>query len=101
MEVAGEPVSGWESSADAKVLVGLAAGATVIGALLIGGARSLVLRLGLAFVGITAVVIGVIDALSVSDLVGDVDQGSGLVVVMIGGVVLVNSALLTRHRRFR
>jgi hypothetical protein len=101
MEVGEEAVSGWRASDDAKVLVGLAGVVTVAAALVIGGARSLVLRIGLAATGLAVVVVGLLDVLSVGDLAGDVSHGPGLVVVLVGGVLVVVAALLTRHRRFR
>jgi hypothetical protein len=101
MEVGDEAVSGWRASDDAKVLLGLAGLVTVAGALVIGGARSLVLRVGLAGLGLATVVVGLLDVVSVSDLPGDVDHGPGLVLVLVGGVLAVVAALLTRHRRFR
>jgi hypothetical protein len=101
MEVGGEAVTGWRSSTDAKVLLALAGLVTVAAALVIGGARSLVLRVGLALVGLVTVVIGVVDVLSVSDQQGDVSHGPGLIAVLVGGVLVVVGALLTRHRRFR
>lgn len=101
MEVGDETVSGWRSSDDAKVLLVLAAAVTVAAALIIGGARSLVLRIGLAVVGLATVVVGLVDVVSVGDQPGDVSHGPGLVVVLVGGVLVVLAALLTRHRRFR
>lgn len=101
MEVGGEAVSGWRASDDAKILLGFVGVVTVGAALVIGGARSLVLRIGLALVGLATVVVGVRDVLSVSDLPGDVTFGPGLIAVLVGGVLVVVAALLTRHRRFR
>lgn len=101
MEVGDQAVSGWRSSIDAKVLLGLVGVATLVGALIIGGARSLVLRFTLAVLGLATIAIGVIDVLSVDDLSGDVDHGVGLIPVLVGGLLLGVAALLTRHRRFR
>ncbi len=101
MEVGDEAVSGWRASDDAKVLLALAGAVTVAAALIIGGARSLVLRIGLVVVGLATVVLGLVDVLSVGDQPGDVSHGPGLIVVLVGGVLVVVAALLTRHRRFR
>lgn len=102
LDVAGETVSGWAASGDAKVLAGLAACALVMGALVVGGARSLVLRAGLAVVGVVAVGFGIYELLSVGGIEDlDPSPGMGLYVGLVGGAVLVASAALTRHRRFR
>ena len=101
MDVGGEAVSGWDASGDAKVLLGLAAAATVAAALLIGGARSLVLRLGLGLVGLVAAGLGAYEVMSVSGLEEDASLALGLPVAIGGGVALVLAGGLTRHRRFR
>lgn len=102
MDVAGEMVSGWAASDDAKVLLGLAGVAALAGALVVGGARSLVLRVLLAVLGVVAVGFAGFEVRSVSG-VEDLDPspGLGLYVGLIGGVVLLAAAGLTRHRRFR
>lgn len=101
LEVAGETVSGWSASEDAKVLAGLAGITLVAGALVVGGARSLVLRMVLALGGSVAVGLGVFDLLSVSGLDElDPDPGLGIYLGVAGGVVLLVAAALTRHRRF-
>ncbi|WCO65709.1 hypothetical protein PO878_14485 [Iamia majanohamensis] len=102
LEVAGESVSGWAASTDAKVLAGVAAVATVAAALVVGGARSLVLRVLLGGAGVVAVALGAFDLVDV----GGVDEldataGVGLYVVLAGGLGLLAAAALTRHRRFR
>lgn len=99
--VEGRDVSGWAASADAKVLLGLAGVATVGAALLIGGARSLVLRVGLVVLGVVVVGLGlfeVLDASRIDDF--DVSLGLGLPLVIGGGVVAAVAGALTRHRRF-
>ena len=99
--VEGRDVSGWAASADAKVLLVIAALATVAAALLVGGARSLVLRLGLVGLGVATLGLGayeVASARGIDDF--DVSLGTGLVLVLVGGVVLAGAGALTRHRRF-
>jgi len=102
-EVAGEAVSGWRASADAMVLAGLAAGTTVVAALLIGGARSLALRLALVAGGLATMAIGAVEMASV----GGLDDGLGATLsvgpflVVGGGVVAALAGFATRHRRRR
>lgn len=102
LDVAGETVSGWSASEDAKVLAALAGLALVAGALVVGGARSLVLRVLLALAGVVVLAVGVVDLLSVAGI-DDLDPspGIGLHLVLAGGVVVLVAAGLTRHRRFR
>jgi hypothetical protein len=100
--VEGRDVSGWSASGDAKILLGLAGVATVIAALLIGGARSLVLRLGLVGLGLVALGLGVFEITSASGIDEfDVSTGIGIPVVIGGGLALAVAGVLTRHRRFR
>lgn len=100
--VEGQDVSGWSASGDAKVLLGIAGMATVIAALLIGGARSLVLRLGLVGLGIVALGLGAYEVTSANGIDEfDVSLGTGLFLVLAGGVALTVSGALTRHKRFR
>jgi len=102
MSVEGEEVSGWAASGDAKLLLGLAAVATVGAALVIGGARSLVLRLGLLGLGVFSVALGLFEVTSVGDVERfDTSLGTGLFLVVGGGVALAVAAALTRHRRLR
>lgn len=102
VEVGGETVSGWSASADAKVLLGVAGVATVAAALLIGGARSLVLRLLLVVLGVAAVGLGGFEVTSVNGVEGlEPSVGTGIYVGIGGGVVLALAGGLTRHRRFR
>lgn len=102
LEVAGETVSGWTASTDAEVLAGVAAVATVAAALVVGGARSLVLRVLLGVAGVVALALGAFDLVDVGGVEGvDASVGVGLYVVLAGGLVLVAAAALTRHRRFR
>ncbi len=102
LDVAGETVSGWSASADARVLVAVAGVATVAAALVVGGARSLVLRVLLAAAGVVTLGLGAYELASVGT-VEDLDPspGVGLYVVLLGGAVLVAAGALTRHRRFR
>ncbi len=101
MDVAGESVSGWAASDDAKVLVGLAATAAAAGALVVGGARSLILRVLLGVLGLAAVALGVFELFSVSGIEDlDPSPGMGLFVGLAGGALLVAGGVLTRHRRF-
>lgn len=99
--VEGRDVSGWAASGDAKVLLGLAGVATIVAALLIGGARSLVLRLGLVVLGLVALGLGVFEIAS-ADAIDDFDvsTGIGIPVVIGGGVALAVAGALTRHRRY-
>jgi hypothetical protein len=100
--VEGQDVPGWSASGDAKVLLGLAGIATVIAALLIGGARSLVLRLAMVGLGIVALGLGVFEVTSAGGIDEfDVSLGTGLFLVLAGGVALAVSGALTRHKRFR
>ena len=66
MEVGDQTVSGWAASEDAKVLLGLAGVATVAAALVVGGARSLVLRVLLGLLGLVALVVAVFEMVSVA-----------------------------------
>ncbi len=102
MDVAGEMVSGWAASDDAKVLLGVAGVATLAGALVVGGARSLVLRILLVVLGVVAIGFAGFEVLSVNG-VEDLDPspGLGLFVGLLGGFVLLVAGALTRHRRFR
>ncbi|HMJ76365.1 MAG TPA: hypothetical protein VK507_10360 [Iamia sp.] len=100
--VEGQDVSGWSASGDAKVLLGVAGIATVIAALLIGGARSLVLRLAMVGLGIVALGLGAFEVSSAGGIDEfDVSLGTGLFIVLAGGVALAVSGVLTRHKRFR
>lgn len=102
LTVEGHDVSGWSASNDAKVLLGLAAAATVVAALLVGGARSLVLRLVLVGIGLAALGLTVFEVASVG-AVDDFDAtaGVGLLVSIGGSVAIVLAGLVARHRRFR
>ncbi|HEU5149694.1 MAG TPA: hypothetical protein VFU19_04310 [Iamia sp.] len=100
--VEGRDVSGWAASEDAKALLGIAGLATVAAALLIGGARSLVLRLGLVGLGVATLALGAYEVASASGIDDfDVTLGTGLFLVLAGGLVLAVAGALTRHRRFR
>jgi hypothetical protein len=99
--VEGRDVSGWAASGDAKVLLGIAGIATVLAALLIGGARSLALRLTMVGLGVVALGLGAYEVASANGIDEfDVSLGIGLVVVLAGGAALAVSGALTRHRRF-
>lgn len=99
--VEGQDVSGWAASGDAKVLLGIAALATVIAALLIGGARSIVLRLGLVGLGVVSLALGAYEVASANGIDEfDVSLGTGLFLVLAGGLVLAGAGLLTRHKRY-
>jgi hypothetical protein len=102
MELGSDTVSGWSASADAKILLGVAGVATVAAALLVGGARSLVLRLLLVVLGVAAVGLGGFEVTSVNGVEGlEPSVGTGIYVGIGGGVVLALAGGLTRHRRFR
>lgn len=102
MDVAGQTVSGWAASDDAKVLVVLAGLAIVAGALAVGGARSLILRALLVVLGVAAAGVAAYDVVSVVGLDElDPTPAAGLYVGVLGGLVLVAAGALTRHRRFR
>ncbi len=101
MVVEGRDVSGWAASPDAKVLLGLAVVATVVAALVVGGARSLALRLGLAGLGVVIAGLGLFEMVSAVRIDEfDVSLGLGLPLVIGGGAVAVAAGALTRHRRF-
>lgn len=100
--VEGRDVSGWSASGDAKVLLVVAGLATVGAALLIAGARSLVLRLGLIGLGVVALGLGAFEIASAGGIDEfDVSLGVGLFVVLAGGLALAVAGVLTRHKRFR
>ncbi|QYG92308.1 hypothetical protein HC251_07555 [Iamia sp. SCSIO 61187] len=99
--VEGRDVSGWAASGDAKVLLGIAGVATVIAALLIGGARSLVLRVAMVGLGVVALGLGAFEISSANGIEDfDVSLGTGLFLVLGGGLALALAGALTRHRRF-
>ena len=99
--VEGRDVSGWAASGDAKVLLAVAGLATVAAALLIGGARSLVLRLGLVGLGVVTLGLGAYEIASANGIDDfDVSLGAGLIIVLLGGVILAVAGVVTRHRRF-
>lgn len=102
MAVEGHDVSGWSASDDSRVLLGLAGAATLVAALLIGGARSLVLRIALVVAGLAAIGLGLFEITSVNGVDGfDTTLGVGVFLVIGGGAALVLAGALTRHRRFR
>jgi hypothetical protein len=102
IDVEGRDVSGWAASGDAKVLLLVAAAATVVAALVIAGARSLGLKLGLIGLGVVTAVLGVYEILSASGIDDfAVTLGLGLPLVIVGGVALGAAGVLTRHKRFR
>lgn len=101
VEIAGSTVSGWSASQDAKAVLALAGAATVVGALLVGGARSLALRVGLVVVAVALAVLTVVEIISVGNLDGDPSMGTGLYLLLAAGVVAALAAVLTRHKRFR
>lgn len=101
VEITDTTVSGWSASQDAKGVLALAGIATVSGALLVGGARSLVLRIGLAAVALALAALTVVEILSVGGLEGDASMGPGLILVPVGAAVAAVGALVTRHKRFR
>ena len=102
MEVGDQTVSGSAASEDAKVLLGLAGVAAVAAALVVGGARSLVLRVLLGLLGLVALVVAVFEMVSVARI-DELDPvpGVGLLVGVAGGATLFVACALTRHRRFR
>jgi hypothetical protein len=99
-EIGDDTVSGWTASDDAKLLVGLACVGTVVSALLIGGARSMSLRLVLLVTGAAVLGVAVFDMVSVADL-DDVSASMeiGLFLVLSGGTLLLAAGALARHRR--
>lgn len=109
LTVAGTDVSGWAASADAKVLLVVAGAATVVSALLVAGARGLLLRLVVLLLGVVTVALAAYDVVSVGDVdlaagggpSAGAEVGVGLLVVVAGGVGLTLAGLLTRHRRYR
>lgn len=102
MSVESHDVSGWRASGDARVLLGLAGAVTVAAALLVGGARSLVLRLFLVLAGLVAIGFGVFEITSVNGVDEfDTSIGLGLFLVLGGGAAALLAGVLTRHKRFR
>ena len=102
MSVEGRDVSGWSASDDSRILLAVAAVVTVVAALLVGGARSLVLRLLLAVAGLVTLGLGAFDVVDVGAVDRfDTSLGVGLILVLAGGAVALLAAILTRHRRFR
>ena len=89
MEVGDETVSGWAASEDAKALLGLAGVAAVAAALVVGGARSLVLRVLLGVLGLVALAVAVFEMVSVARI-DELDPvpGVGLLVGVAGGATL-------------
>ena len=91
-------ISGWNSSDDAKAVLGLAVAALLMGVAVIAGARNILIRLILIGLGIAAIVIAVVDIGSIgSDLPDALNAkfGAGLIVVPVAGVLLLLSGLFT------
>ena len=91
-----EVLNGWSSSNDAKTVVGLAVFTLLLGIAVLAGARHIIMRLALIGVAIAAVVIAIVNILSVSnDLPASLNAefGIGLVLLPIAGVIILWSGL--------
>lgn len=95
-------ISGWDSSDDAKVVVGIAVATLLVGVMLVAGVRGILLKLLLVGLGIAGIVLAVVNILSVNNDLPEVlnaQIGVGLVLVPVGGFLVFLSGLISRRSK--